>query len=385
MKWTLLVPGALLPAGLAPEIARAMKAPRLARRLGAAQARPSHRAPERSAGAAHWSWLAHALGLDDPPVTAPYAWRALALGGADAGRDAATDATEPLWIAHADPVHMAIARDHMVLSDLGEEPLQGAEADALLELANEAAASARAAGTGLDVQFTIRAGHWFLCSAAPLAVQTDSLDAVLGRSVQEHLPTGAHARALRVLCNEIQMLWHASAVQAAREQRGARPVNALWIHGGGSWQALPPRGLAAVAAAAPAIEAAVLQGWHQAGAGQCPPGTPAPQWTLALDGQLFGPHARQDWEQWLARVPSWEQRLEDEIERARAGGAGELELVLGGATQSRTWAIRLRSSWRQAPAWGRALGLGRRAAALGDWLTEEPDTGAGQQQPAGGR
>lgn len=43
------------------------------------------------------------------------------------------------------------------------------------------------------------------------------------------------ARALLRLLNEAQMLFHAHPVNAARAQRGALPVNGLWVSGAGRW------------------------------------------------------------------------------------------------------------------------------------------------------
>jgi hypothetical protein len=368
MKWTLLVPGALLPAALAPEIARALDAPRLAQRLREARPRFPHRAAERSRGAAHWSWLAQAFGLPaDPPVTAPYAWRALAEAGAQRAAPEG-EAAEPGWIAHCDPVHVVVARDHLLITELGEDALAPAETSALLALANEAADAARspqASGEPLDLRFAVRAGHWFVRSAHPVALESFPVDAVLGRSVQPHLPEGAQARAWRILSNEIQMLWHASDTNGAREQRGARAVNALWIHGGGSWQALPARDWDRLRVDAGSVDAAVLQGWLQAGAGQSRPGQGHRGGALAVYRELFSPYAHQAWDAWLARVPAWEERLEQELAEAQRQGATEFELVLCGAQEARSFAIPVRSPGSPLAAlssWAQRLSRGGAAA-----------------------
>jgi hypothetical protein len=356
MKWTLLVPGALLPAALAPEIARAAQAPRLAQRLRQGRWRSGASADERTEGAAHWSWLAQLFGLaGDPPVTAPYAWAAL--DAADGGNNGETAA--PAWIAHCDPVHMLIARDHLAITDLGAAPLQALETALLLDLANGAAAEAPA-HEALDVRFCVRQGHWFVYSSRPLALQAAPLDAVLGRSVLERLPGGAHARPWRILSNEIQMLWHASAVNESREQRGARPVNALWIHGGGARQALAPRERVGLHMKdMPANTALVLQGW-QAASADAP--SPDAQVTLSVHAELFAPFAHQDWDGWLARLPGWEERLEHELAQAQRAGASVFELVLCGQQQTRSLTIGLRAAGAPLAAlntWARRLALGR--------------------------
>jgi len=352
---TLLVPGALLPAGQAAEILAAVRLPQLAGRLASARWQATHHATGRCLGAAHWSWLAHTLGVAaDPPVTAPYAWRALG----DAARCA--DEAASAWIAHCDPVHIVVARDHLRAADLGDEPLTDGECSALLALANEAArASGGATGPGgaPALSFAVRDGQWFVQAPAELSIQTWPLDAVLGRSIQACLPAGSDARAWRRLENEIQMMWHASAVSEAREARGARAANALWLHGGGSWQALAGRGIKAAdpLGAAPYERGqAVLHGWLEAGAAQ-PAARPAPARILALHEGLFAAHAQRAWDRWLGGLAQLEARIEDEAGRAMRDGATTFELVLCGAREARRYRLAARP-----PGGGRA--------ALGRWL-----------------
>jgi hypothetical protein len=359
MKWTLLVPGALLPASLAPEIARAIHTPRLVERLRLARRGNGYETPEADAGAAHWAWLARELGLGAAaPVTAPYAWASSAEATAATQPEAA--AQQP-YIAHCDPVHMAIARDHLLIAAL-DAPLREEETQALLALANEAATQAAQLPA---LRVAVRAGRWFLLAAAPLDLQAGALDAVLGRPLQERLPGGAHARALRMFANEVQMMWHASEVNAAREARGERTVNAFWIHGGGPWTRLAPRGLQRVRADDSPADAAILRGWQQAGA-QEPANASAPGGgrSLALFRGLHGPRAHQSWDEWLAQLAALEACVEAEAQQAQRQGAAELELALCGEREVRTLALSLRSA--PAPlaaisAWARRWPLGRTA------------------------
>jgi hypothetical protein len=314
---------------------------------------------------------------------------------------------------------------------LGEEPLDPEETAALLNLANEAAGDLRSAplaqsasnsGERLDLHFVIRGGHWFVVSPAPLALQTFALDSVLGRSVQEHMPSGAHARAWRILSNEIQMLWHSSTVNDAREQRGARTANALWLHGGGAWAALGPRGVgtlrvdvapnmglsaglnagpdAGLATASPgpqligtapsSRDAAVLHGWQLAGAGRPEAGAVSPGRTLSVHRELFAPFAHQAWDAWLARVPAWEERLEQELTLAQRQGARHFELVLCGGQESRSYAIALRNPGSPLDAvtgWVRRLPLvgggALRTSGAGDWARLAESAESDPSTPSG--
>ena len=114
MIWTLLVPGALVPAELAAGLARALPAQCLAESLDNAQDARAEDALPGCAGAAHWSWLARRFGMGDPPVTAPEAWADLYTGNAK---------ESGAWIAQCDPVHFEATREHVVACDLpGTEP-----------------------------------------------------------------------------------------------------------------------------------------------------------------------------------------------------------------------------------------------------------------------
>jgi hypothetical protein len=397
MDWTLLVPGALVAPRLAPELARALDAPLLAAQLrdaravaaGPGRAATAHLAPE-ARQAVHWAWLAGHFGLDPAATaTAPYAWHwigdatadvaadAEAVAGADVATGAVPDAEADLpadradatlWVAYCTPVHLAIARDHFVVSDLGAAPLQDAEARELLDRANAVLAAEPPAARGAGeppLRLAQRGGTWFLLAPQPLELQTWQLDAVLGQSVQDRLPVGPAARRWRVLVNEIQMSWHASASAAAREDAGARAANALWLHGGGRWSALalPTGSGTALRMAGAVAEDAVVRGWLQAGGVAAP--AQAPTATLAVCRALFSAHAHQAWESWLEAWPAVEARLDAELDAARQAGARRFELVLCGAHGARVLALPLRTPW-----WHRLRRPTPAAAIVQRWLAE---------------
>src|SRR5262252_875519 len=113
MSYFVVVPGALVPAPIAPPLLARARPPFLARRLRHAQANP----PQvlTGDGAAHLDWLWAQFGApEERPITAPYAWRAL-------NRTSAIDvpSDQPLW--QADPVHFALARDRLLVTQLDAE------------------------------------------------------------------------------------------------------------------------------------------------------------------------------------------------------------------------------------------------------------------------
>ncbi len=363
MTWTLLVPGALLPAPLAPEMARAVQAPQLVHWLATARAVVADGVvlPEDSTAAPHWAWLVRALGLDDGAIAdAPYAWRA------SAAPTAARAADNDAWIARCDPVHMAIARDHFVVTGL-DNPLSDDDARQLLAEANATLAE-RARQDGTDaLRLEIRAGRHYLIAPAALRLRTFALDRVLGQSVQDRLPAGPDARRWRVLANDVQMCWHASAVNAAREEAGWRTANAVWLHGGGHWRPLSSVRAMQLRLPADGAEAAAARGWLAAGHGAATP-PPAGGDTLALDRSLFDAHAHQAWQSWLASLPALEARIAAERAAARAAGARSLRLVLCGTHTARSVELPLAAPW-----WSWRRGAPRQPAALLlRWLAEDP-------------
>ena len=374
MRWTLLVPGALVPEALAAELARAAPTPRLSHLLAQAQLAAQHHAAEADIGAAHWSWLGRTFGLDsDPPVSAPYAWQAL--GGIQSD-------VQHCWIAFCDPVHMEVGRDSVVVTDLEDAPLRAEETEELLSLAHDALREATSvprskAGTGnlpgAQLRLEVCNGQWFLLANTCIDLQAAPLDAVLGKPAHERMPKGADARSWRHLTNQIQMLWHASAANVGREQRGASIVNALWVHGAGQWKPLRSNSIAQVHTQDHCIDGSVLRGWLHAGEGRLAyndshrPENPQGD-TLSVCRILFRPFAFQDWDLWLQRLILLEEHLGRELAAARARGASLFELVVCGLREARTLSIAL-----QAP-WWRRIRVTRRSSApvLQRWFAE-PD------------
>lgn len=336
MLWTVVAPGALLPAPIAADVIGAARAPHLARLVRHARLAALQDATEATRGAAHWGWLWRRFGGDEnAPVTAPYAWQALGAGPADG--EAGT-----LW--QAEPLHFDCARDHLLALPLAEaDALQGEEARAL-------AAAAQACAQSAGAQLHLIGGCWFLRFERALRLTPCPPEAVYGASIQSLADGGADgARWLRLL-NEIQIAWHHHELNAAREARGLRAVNALWLHGGGAPSALPDCGLHQVASSEPAV-----RGWALAA------GVPAAgvrdDTELDADGDalvvwphLFLPARLDAWEPWRRRLIEFDAWLDVLVRRAFARGA-EVELLLAG--RSATRALRLRRAdrlrvWRRA-------------------------------------
>jgi hypothetical protein len=130
------------------------------------------------------------------------------------------------WIC-ADPVHLRLQRDALLLADARLLAITREEADALV-----ASLNAHFSADG----FTLQAPHpdrWYAALAQAPEISTTPLALAAGQSVDPKLPRGAGAAAWHARMNEVQMLLHAHPVNAAREARGQMPVNSLWFWGAG--------------------------------------------------------------------------------------------------------------------------------------------------------
>ena len=141
--------------------------------------------------------------------------------------EAAGEAAGDGYWLRADPVHLRVMRDRIVLLAGDEIPLAQDEADAL------AAAVAAHFGAELSPR-PLRPHHWYVRLARPPALTTTALSAAIGREVDPLLPEGRDATRFRAYLNEVQMLLHAHPVNLQREARGELAINSLWFWGGGT-------------------------------------------------------------------------------------------------------------------------------------------------------
>jgi hypothetical protein len=131
------------------------------------------------------------------------------------------------WLMRADPVHLRADQSCLRLFDSHSFTISREEADALIAAFN---AHFQDAGWKLTAPNPQR---WYLSLPQPPSLQTVSPARVAGQDIDPCLPRGADAARWHALLNEIQMLFHTHPVNAAREQRGAPPVNSIWPWGGG--------------------------------------------------------------------------------------------------------------------------------------------------------
>ncbi len=164
------------------------------------------------------AWLCRSFGVEKQHNWPVAAFTLLADGGSP-GSD--------FWLL-AEPVHLQLQRDRLVLVDAGNPDITQEEAGSLIAALND-----HFADEGLRF-FPTRPAHWHLRLAHPPAhLETHSLETAIGRNIRNLLPSGPDGKRWHSLLNEVQMLLHRHPVNEAREERGLLPVNSIWPWGGG--------------------------------------------------------------------------------------------------------------------------------------------------------
>jgi hypothetical protein len=130
-----------------------------------------------------------------------------------------------VW-ARADPVHLSVMRDRLILIPGEALRITRAEADSLCEAVNRHFAGRMA----LHVVDPLR---WCVKLGEEEAVDGQCPLEAAGRDVDLCLPAREGASGAHQLMNEAQMLLHSHPVNEAREARGEPPVNSLWLWGSG--------------------------------------------------------------------------------------------------------------------------------------------------------
>lgn len=211
----LLVPSLFIEALQGDEY-HGLHAPALQTLLGRAQIRPL-------AESSSFSWLFRAFGgtkLRDIPV-APIT---LIADG--------HDAQDYYWL-RADPVHLRIQRDQMVLFDAHAVPLDQAEANALCDTLNQhfIADGWRVLAAAPD--------RWYIALQAAPGLETVPLDQACANAIGSLMPAGPDSAIWRQRMNEVQMLLNDHPINLARESRGELAINSVWFWGGGVMPAKP--------------------------------------------------------------------------------------------------------------------------------------------------
>ncbi|QOL49039.1 hypothetical protein [Massilia litorea] len=334
---TLVLPFALPIPEFAPDLVGALQAPALSALLSRTSSHARLPANDAVRALPHEQWLARELGLANGGRPA-FAAAAMRAAGVEAG-------IEPLggtWFI-VNPIHIEIARTHLMMGDLRNLGLTEPESRALFETARpyfEEAGHALVYGD---------AGTWFMRADDWAGLDTATPDAALGMDLTDWMPEGRSAAAFRRLQNEVQILWHTHPVNAAREARRLPPVNAFWAWG------------AAEAGTLPAPDAPTLKTFDAGGAVQALAGAQPdalPDFGTRLDGDTIlycgsaAPYAvGADWGGWVAQLQQLEAALFAPIlDALTKGRVREVRLVLShrdAHAEFTTTALAQRKFWRR--------------------------------------
>jgi hypothetical protein len=210
MQCTLLIPHLFWPQEAADAVASGLELPAFRTLLGRSRA-------ERFDAVPYEGWLCRAFQVErqqDWPV-APLT---LTIDGGEIG-----DA----YCLRADPVHLKMQRDRLLLIENALFDVSADDAQALVSSLNQ-----HFAAEGIAF-YTRDPKRWYAKVPRQPKLVTRSMSEVAGNDVDAFLPTGEDALPWHRLFNEAQMVLHASPASAARDERGEPAVNSVWFWGGG--------------------------------------------------------------------------------------------------------------------------------------------------------
>lgn len=138
------------------------------------------------------------------------------------------------WIAAADPVYLETTLSSLRVHAFGEGDVDSPQLTAILNsLQDSLGGKVRSAGRDEGVAFARLGDLAYLRSDEFLATAAVSADIADGCEIGAFIPDGEGSDHYHRLLSELQMMLHEHDVNRSRESTGKRPVNSLWIWGGG--------------------------------------------------------------------------------------------------------------------------------------------------------
>jgi hypothetical protein len=165
-------------------------------------------------------WLCRSFGVSkqqDWPV-APIM---LQLDGADKGFD-----QNGYWL-RADPVHLRIQHNHMLLADSQVFSISLKESIQFTDTLNQYYSK-----NGI-LFLPLHADRWYVRIPKIPSLQTRLLSEMIGKNINNLLPLGEESSAWHNIFNETQMLLHQHPLNQEREEHGELAINSIWFWGGG--------------------------------------------------------------------------------------------------------------------------------------------------------
>lgn len=213
MNLHLLIPGLFWPDTERPEVYNNLSLPALEIILA-----KSHSTESRPQGIEEW--LCQTFGVSkqqDWPV-APIM---LQIDGA--GK---VHAKDEYWL-RADPVHLRIENNHILLADSQVFTISLKESMQFADTLNQ-----HFEKSGLAF-LPLHSDRWYIHINKIPDLQTRLLSEIAGKNINNLLPIGKDSALWHNIFNEIQMLLHDHPLNLERETRGELIINSLWLWGGG--------------------------------------------------------------------------------------------------------------------------------------------------------
>ena len=305
----IVLPFGLPPTELASDLIRSLPTPTLARLLAVSKRLPDQAFDPMALNLPHEQWLAQRFG-------------SAAMDAAGQMQVFNVPAREGFWFV-LNPVHLHIARDHLVLTDPRQLALSDETARSLFQLALVEIQAAGLYACYANPQ------TWFLRADAWAELQTCSVDAACGHNIDIWMPRGAMARAWRKLQNDIQMAWFEQPLHQERHTQGLPVVNSLWISQGSLASEAPtPARLLRTTSVRRARDVAQLNGD-----------------TVLYADTLIGPALNANWSNWLEEMAHIDQQW-----LSQAQQYGHLKLILSHSHLLREFhcsRLRLTQFWRR--------------------------------------
>jgi hypothetical protein len=284
----LLIPLASCEAEGCIEARRGLALPALEKLLARLPVTRTDDGDEHTLSMPHERVLAREFGLEPADGCIPWAaWQV-----AQAGRD--TQGAAWAWIT---PCHWRVGRDHIAMTHPQALQLSAQESQAML-----AAMRPYFEQDGIALEYDAPT-LWLARGEVFRGFASASLDRVIGRTIDPWLPRSDHAKSIRRLQQEMQMLLYTNQTNEERLRGGLLPVNSFWVSGTGAL----PRSF-----------------------------TPQPPAGLQITHYLRDAAMLDDWRSWAS---SWQQidarectRLVQSLDRGEA-----VSLTLCGERNARTW------------------------------------------------
>ena len=326
---TLVLPFALPPPELAPDLVRALQAPALASLLTRASC-VTLPFDDNLRALPHEAWLASELSLS-PQGQCAFACAAMRGLLLDPGQDS--------WFI-INPAHIEISRSHLSIADLRRLQIDEAHSRALFETARPFFD---------EIGKTLLYGDastWFMRADGWNTLQTASPDAAVGLNLTDWLPAGPAAVDFRKLQNEVQMLWFEHPANVEREATGLPPINSFWLWGLSAPKATMPAepifattGVPAWLASMATIPTVALPNPFNGGGAD----------SMLVCGDLAEAAIASDWSSWLAHMARFENMLfAPALAALKNGQAGKIKLVLSNRADHKQF---ITSKWAQHAFW----------------------------------